>query len=94
MRGSIVERVRRCGKSNCACAADPKARHVGLYLSVHLDGATQAVPLRASDVERVREATERYGRLWQTLTELTGCELGELRRGASERRRGRVRRRA
>ncbi len=94
MRGSIVERVRRCGKANCACASDVKARHVGLYLSVHLDGATQAVHLRPSDVERVRDAIERYGRLWQTLTELTACELSELRRAASERRRGRARRRA
>jgi len=94
MRGSIVERLRRCGKSNCACATDPAARHGGQYLSVHLDGATQAVPLRAADVDRVRAAVERYQRLWQTLTELTECELAELRRGAQERRRGRARRRA
>ena len=94
MRGSIVERVRRCGKANCACASDPKARHGGLYLSVHLDGTTQAVHLRPSDVPRVRTAIEQYERLWQALTELTGCELAELRRAASERRRGRARRRA
>ena len=94
MRGSIVERVRRCGKANCACASDPKARHGGLYLSVHLDGATQAVHLRPSDVPHVRAAVEQYERLWQTLTELTGCELAELRRAAGERRRGRAGRRA
>ena len=92
MRGSIVERRRRCGKANCACASDDKARHGGLYLSVHLDGATQAVPLRPSDVERVRDAIDRYQRLWETLTDLTRCELAELRRAASERRRGRARR--
>lgn len=91
MRGSIVERTRRCGKSNCACATDPAARHGGLYLSVHLDGATTAVPLRADDVERVREAVDRYQRLWQTLTELTVCEVAELRRASRERRRDRTR---
>jgi hypothetical protein len=93
MRGSIVERSRRCGKANCACATDDRARHGGLYLSVHLDGATQAVHLRPSDVERVRDAIGRYQRLWETLTELTSCELAELRRAAGERRRGRGRRR-
>ena len=91
MRGSIVERTRRCGKSNCACATDPKARHGGLYLSVHLDGATTAVPLRTDDVSRVRDAVERYQRLWQALTELTACEVAELRRASRERRRNRMR---
>ena len=92
MRGSIVERTRRCGKANCRCATDAKARHGGLYLSVHLDGATEAVHLRPSDVEAVRDAVGRYERLWETLTELTRCELSELRRAAGERRRGRARR--
>lgn len=91
MRGSIVERLRRCGKSNCACSTDPDARHGGLYLSVHLDGATTAVPLRADDVSRVRDAVERYQRLWQTLTELTACEVADLRRASRERRRTRTR---
>jgi hypothetical protein len=27
MRGSLVERLRRCGRPNCACARDPAARH-------------------------------------------------------------------
>ena len=90
MRGSIVERLRRCGKKNCACATDPDARHGGLYLSVHLDGATTAVPLREADVARVRDAVERYQRLWATLTELTACEIAEMRRAAGERRRGRT----
>ena len=91
MRGSIVERTRRCGKSNCACATDPEARHGGLYLSVHLDGATTAVALRADDVSGVRDAVERYQRLWQTLTELTACEVADLRRASRERRRNRTR---
>jgi hypothetical protein len=36
-RGSVSERAIRCGKANCACADDPKARH-GPYPSL-----TQAV---------------------------------------------------
>jgi hypothetical protein len=93
MRGSVVERLRRCGKRNCACATDATARHGGLYLSVHLEGRTQAVPLRAADVDRVRGAIERYQRLWQTLSELTECELAELRRASRERRRAQGRQR-
>lgn len=91
MRGSVLQRTRRCGKPNCACASDPKARHGGLYLSVHLDGTTTAVPLRADDVSRVRDAIERYERLWRTLTELTECEVADLRRASRERRRNRTR---
>src|SRR6266849_6496543 len=36
-RGSVSERMIRCGKPGCACAADPQARH-GPYYSL-----TQAV---------------------------------------------------
>jgi hypothetical protein len=42
MRGSIVERRRKCGRANCACARDRSAWHSGKFLTVHLDGRTQA----------------------------------------------------
>jgi hypothetical protein len=94
MRGSIVERTRRCGRRECACATDPAARHRGLCLSVHLDGKTHAVHLRPEDVDRARAGVETYNRLWELLTRLTQCELDMLRFAAGERRRGRARRRA
>jgi hypothetical protein len=78
MRGSIVERVRRCGKPRCVCADDPAARHPGLYLSVHLDGRTQVVHLRPADVPAVREAIAGYEALWATVTALTAVEVAEL----------------
>jgi hypothetical protein len=92
MRGSVVERVRRCGKPRCACADDPAARHPGLYLSVHVDGRTQVVHLRPADVPAVREAIAGYEALWGTVTALTAVEVASLRRAAQERRRGRRRR--
>jgi hypothetical protein len=92
MRGSIVERVRRCGKPRCACADDAAARHPGVYLSVHLEGRTQVVHLRPADVPAVREAIAGYEALWATVTALTAVEVGSLRRAAQERRRGRRRR--
>jgi hypothetical protein len=93
MRGSIVERVRRCGRPNCACARDPEARHRGKFLTVHLDGRTQALHLRPEDEERVRLAINAYNRLWDVINELTACELSDLRREARERQRSRQRRR-
>lgn len=89
LRGSLVLRARRCGRANCACARDATSRHKSLVLSVHLDGKTRLVHVREQDEERVREALARGRRLLQTLTELTACEVAELLRGASDRRRQR-----
>ena len=91
MRGSLVERVRRCGRTNCACADDPRRHHAGKFLTVQLDGRTQALHVRPEDEPRVRAATGAYTRLWKLINELTACELADLRRAARER--GRARRR-
>ena len=93
MRGSIVARVRRCGRPGCACATDPQARHPGQYLSVSVEGRTQAVHLRPADAPVVREAIAGYEALWATVTALTAVEVADLRRAARERQRGRRRRR-
>lgn len=93
MRGSIVQRLRRCGRPNCACARDPDARHGGKFLAVHLEGRTQAIHLRPEDEARVRQAIAAYGRLWEVINRLTSCELNDLRREVRERRRSRRRQR-
>jgi hypothetical protein len=92
MRGSVVERRRKCGKPNCACASDPDARHGGKVLTVFLDGRAQAVPLRSEDEARVRRSVEAYEHAWRIINDLTGCELADLRRQARERRRSHRRR--
>lgn len=94
MRGSIVERRRTCGKPNCACASDPKARHAGKVLTLFLDGRTQTLALRREDEDRVRSAIAAYERAWRIINGLTACELGDLRRQSRERRRASKRRRA
>ena len=94
MRGSVVERVRRCGHTNCACARDPKARHRGTFLTVHLQGATQAVHVRPDDEATVRAAVAAYQRLWTLIDALTALELADLKRQARARRRARRRRQA
>lgn len=93
MRGGIVERLRRCGRTNCACAKDPDARHGGKFFTVSLDGRTQAVHLRPDDEDRVKRAIAAYNRLWEIINGLTECELSDLRREVRERRRSRRRRR-
>lgn len=92
MRGSLVERRRRCGRPNCACARDPDRLHGGKFLTVQLQGRTHALHVRAEDEARVREAIGAYKRLWELINELTVCELSDLKREARERRRGRHRR--
>ena len=94
MRGSLVERLRRCGRSNCACARDLKARHGGKFLTVQLDGRTHAIHVRPEDEARVRAAMEAYQQLWSAINALTACEFADLRRAARERRHARRRRTA
>lgn len=94
MRGTVVERVRKCGRQNCACATNPAARHGGKFFTVRLDGRSEAVHVRSEDEERVRKAIAAYARLWDIINGLTACELSDLRREARERRRSRRRRQA
>lgn len=91
LRGTVMERLRRCGRANCACARDPSARHGGKFLTAHLEGRTQAMHLRPEDEAGVREAIAAYSRLWAIVNGLTACELGDLRRQVRERRRSRQR---
>ena len=93
MRGSLVERLRRCGRANCACAHDPRKRHGGKFLTVQLDGRTQALHVRPEDEAQVRAAIGAYTQLWKLINDLTACELADLRREARERRRASRRRR-
>jgi len=88
MRGSLVERRRKCGNSYCGCATDPERRHPGIYLSVKVEGRAHAIHIRPEDVDAVRQRIEAYHRLWQLVEELTACEVAELRREVRKRRRG------
>lgn len=92
MRGSLVERLRVCGRKNCGCASDPKRRHAGVYLSVHLDGRTRSIHVRPEDEARLRRMLAGYERLWAVVNELTAVEVEAL--GAAIRGRASARRSA
>lgn len=94
MRGSLVERQRRCGRPSCACARDPSRRHGGKFLTVQLGGRTHSLHVRPEEESRVQAALAAYAKLWDLINELTVCELSDLKREARERRRGRRRRRS
>lgn len=94
MRGSLVERRRKCGRRNCACAKDDAAKHPGLHYSVRLRGRLESMYVRPEEEADVRAAIAAYGRLWDILTELTECEVADVRRRARERHRSQARRRA
>src|SRR5450755_1011777 len=67
-RGSVSERAIRCGKANCACADDPKARH-GPYPSL-----TQAVGARQQIAagRRFRAQIDDY---WEACEEWADTQL-------------------
>jgi hypothetical protein len=94
MRGSLVDRLRKCGRPNCACASDKAAMHPGKFLTVTLNGKTEAVAVRAQDQARIEKATAAYDKLWDAINALTECEFSDLRREARERRRERSRQKA
>jgi hypothetical protein len=94
MRGSLVERSRKCGRPTCACARDASALHKGKFLTVSLDGRTRGLHVRPDDEGRIRAALTAYDKLWKIINGLTECELADLRRQARERGRGRARQRA
>ena len=93
MRGTLVNRLRVCGRKNCACASDPARRHAGLYLSVHLDGRTRSIHVRPEEEARIRRMLAGYERLWAVINELTACEVEALGSAVRERARTRSRER-
>ncbi len=91
MRGSLVERRRKCGNPSCACATDPAKRHPRLALWVKVHGKVHTLHVRAEDVDSIRERLDAYSQLRELIEELTACEVAELRAKVRERRRSRKR---
>jgi len=91
MRGSLVERQRKCGNPNCACATDPAKRHPRLALWVKVQGKVHTLHVRTEDVDSIRERLDAYSQLREIVDELTACEIAELRAKVRDRRRSRKR---
>ena len=82
-RGSVSERLMKCGQAGCRCHEDPKARH-GPYFSVTrgVGGQTRSRYLAAEQAELARRQVEtgqmfrrEVDRYWQACERWADAEL-------------------
>lgn len=78
IRGSLITRQIKCGKTNCHCASG--TGHTSLYLSSFYHGRTHMDYVPASWEAWVRNGLENYEGIQDLLSELTELNLELLRR--------------
>ena len=77
MRGSLYERLRKCGRASCACATGgPK--HPGRQLTVTLRGATHTRYVRHEEDAELQALIATYAELWTIVNALTAVNLALL----------------
>jgi hypothetical protein len=74
--GGLVERMTRCGKSNCRCVGEPPHLH-GPYVQWGYSQGRERITRRLSarQAERYRPAIERGRKLMELLIELDEVEI-------------------
>lgn len=78
MRGTVYERLRKCGRATCACArGGPK--HPTRQLTVTLGGTTRTRYVRRGELDQVQALSATYHALWAIVDELTAVNLALLR---------------
>jgi hypothetical protein len=77
MRGSLYERLRKCGRASCACAQGGP-RHPTRQLTVTLGGATRSRYVRLEEMARVQALLATYEELWAIVNDLTAVNLALL----------------
>jgi hypothetical protein len=90
MRGSLYERLRKCGRPGCTCAQGGP-RHRGRQLTVTLRGATHTRYVRHEEVAHLQQLLATYAELWAIVDELTAVNLALLHRTPPRERRPRTR---
>lgn len=85
--GTLLERMKVCGKSNCRCAADPAQRH-GPYFEWNrrVNGALRHHNVTAQQAADVRAAIDNYQRLIRLLADWESDSVDGIL-GAERRRR-------
>lgn len=74
MRGSLYERLRKCGRAGCACATGgPK--HPGRQFTLTLRGATHTRYVRHEEVAALQQLLATYEELWAIVDDLTAVNL-------------------
>lgn len=78
MRGTVYERLRKCGRATCACArGGPK--HPTRQLTVTLGGTTRTRYVRRGELDQVQARIATYPALWAIVDEVTAVNLALLR---------------
>lgn len=91
MRGSVTERLMRCGKPSCRCQTDPTARH-GPYrhlITTVGRGKTRAVLLTAAEARQARAQVGAWRKTLQILEQISEVNVALL--AARRRQAGRLR---
>ena len=91
-RGSVSERLVKCGKSTCPCAHDPKARHGPYFSFTHaVKGRTQSRFLSDEEAVVVRRQIERgqqfrnqVDAFWKRCEQAADQELDDLKAASPE----------
>jgi hypothetical protein len=83
--GSLVERQRKCGKSNCHCA-DGKQLHSELQISVLVDGQRKTFHVPAELAEQARDQVKMHKRFQEAAATICQINLRRFlgRRGEKE----------
>ena len=83
LRGSLVERYRRCGRPNCRCARPGEPGHgPAYYLMVTVAaGKTVQVYVPKEHKDQVARWVENFQRLLQTLEEVSALNRQLLKEG-------------
>jgi hypothetical protein len=80
LRGSLVERYKRCGKSGCKCANGP-GHGPKYYLSVSYPGRSPQMDyVRQADYVQVSERVASYHRVREILEQISEINRELLRR--------------
>ena len=78
LRGSILERLVRCGQPNCRCASGE--RHAATVLTVSFPGGrTEQISLPAAVVPTVRGWVANYQRWWEIIEKVSAINRDLLR---------------
>jgi len=79
MRGSLVDRLIKCGKNSCRCAQGHK--HPTIYLSVSFKaGKTVQITVPQNLLERVRGMVRNYSEFWAALEQISEINRQLLRK--------------
>ncbi len=81
IRGSVTERLMRCGKTSCRCQTDPKARH-GPYrhlITTVGRGKTRAILLSAAEARKVRGQVADRRKTLEILEQVSELNVALLR---------------